>query len=44
MHRTHHAIDRLAAHDLDRWLAGPSIQLTWKRQNRGLSTPGPTVS
>jgi predicted RNA-binding protein associated with RNAse of E/G family len=37
MHRTHHAVDRLAAndHDLDRWLAGLGIRLTWKRSGAG---------
>jgi uncharacterized protein len=34
MHRTNHAVDRLAAngHDLDRWLAGLGIRLSWKRR------------
>jgi predicted RNA-binding protein associated with RNAse of E/G family len=34
MEHTHHAVDRLAAHghDLDRWLAGLGIRLTWKRR------------
>jgi uncharacterized protein len=34
MERTHRAVDRLAAHghDLDRWLAGMGIRLTWKRK------------
>jgi predicted RNA-binding protein associated with RNAse of E/G family len=37
MNRTHHAVDRLAAHDhdLDRWLAGLGIRLTWKRKGGG---------
>jgi predicted RNA-binding protein associated with RNAse of E/G family len=37
MHRTHHAVDRLAAHghDLDGWLADEGIELTWKRPKRG---------
>jgi uncharacterized protein len=37
MHRTHHAVERLAAHghDLDRWLAGLGIRLTWKRKRDG---------
>ena len=37
MHRTHHAVDRLAAHghDLDRWLADEGIELSWKRGKRG---------
>jgi len=36
MHRTHHAVDRLGCHDhdLDRWLAGLGIELTWKRGDR----------
>jgi hypothetical protein len=35
MHRTHHAVDRLAAHghDLDRWLAGLGVRLSWKRRD-----------
>jgi predicted RNA-binding protein associated with RNAse of E/G family len=37
MRRTHHAVDRLAAHDhdLDRWLAGLGIRLSWKRNGVG---------
>lgn len=36
MHRTHHAVDRLAAHghDLDAWLADQGIELTWRRKRR----------
>lgn len=36
MHRTHHAVDRLAAHghDLDAWLAVQGIELTWRRTGR----------
>lgn len=32
MHRTHRAVDGLAAHghDLDAWLAGQGIELTWQ--------------
>ncbi len=37
MHRTHRAVDGLAGHghDLDRWLGGMGIELTWKRPRRG---------
>jgi uncharacterized protein len=36
MHRTHRAVAGLAVHghDLDRWLAGMGIALTWKRRDR----------
>lgn len=34
MHRTHHTLDGIAAHghDLDAWLGGLGIRLTWKQR------------